>query len=129
MQTMNAMMLERIHDLRQTSTPLTHQLVPIPTPGPEEILIRVAACGVCHTELDEIEGRTPPPNFPVILRSWGGWNRRGRLQIDSLWGHGLAWPGSTMLVADATIAETAWKIYALSLPLPGGMPMVGMLNT
>ena len=67
MQTMNAMMLERIHDLRQTSTPLTHQLVPIPTPGPEEILIRVAACGVCHTELDEIEGRTPPPHFPVIL--------------------------------------------------------------
>ncbi|XPS89864.1 alcohol dehydrogenase [Desulfosarcina variabilis str. Montpellier] len=64
---MNAMMLERIHDLRQTSTPLTHQLVPIPTPGPEEILIRVAACGVCHTELDEIEGRTPPPHFPVIL--------------------------------------------------------------
>jgi propanol-preferring alcohol dehydrogenase len=28
--------------------------------------IRVTACGVCHTELDEIEGRTPPPRLPVI---------------------------------------------------------------
>jgi propanol-preferring alcohol dehydrogenase len=27
----------------------------------------VAACGVCHTELDEIEGRTAPPRLPVIL--------------------------------------------------------------
>ena len=36
-------------------------------PGPGEILIAVSACGVCHTELDEIEGRTPPPAFPVVL--------------------------------------------------------------
>jgi propanol-preferring alcohol dehydrogenase len=27
----------------------------------------VSACGVCHTELDEIEGRTPPPELPVVL--------------------------------------------------------------
>jgi alcohol dehydrogenase, propanol-preferring len=32
-----------------------------------EVLIRVRACGVCHTELDEIEGRTPPPVLPMIL--------------------------------------------------------------
>jgi len=30
------------------------------------VLIRVAACGVCHTELDEIEGRAPPPRLPVV---------------------------------------------------------------
>jgi propanol-preferring alcohol dehydrogenase len=29
--------------------------------------VRVSACGVCHTELDEIEGRTPPPRLPIIL--------------------------------------------------------------
>ena len=29
-------------------------------------MIRVAACGVCHTEIDEIEGRMPPPNMPVV---------------------------------------------------------------
>ena len=28
--------------------------------------MRVSTCGVCHTELDEIEGRTPPPRFPVV---------------------------------------------------------------
>jgi len=38
--------------------------VPVPKSG--EILIKVSASGICHTELDEIEGRTPPPEFPVI---------------------------------------------------------------
>ncbi len=66
MNRMNAMMLERIHDLKKTKVPLVLQTVPIPTPDDHEILIRVAACGVCHTELDEIEGRTPPPLFPII---------------------------------------------------------------
>ena len=41
--------------------------MPKPTPANDEVLIEVSACGVCHTELDEIEGRTPPPGFPVIL--------------------------------------------------------------
>jgi propanol-preferring alcohol dehydrogenase len=63
---MNAMMLERIHDLKQTQTPLVRRKRSIPMPGDREILIRVAACGVCHTELDEIEGRTPPPHFPIV---------------------------------------------------------------
>ena len=40
--------------------------IPVPVPAEREILIRVSACGVCHTELDEIEGRTPPPRLPVI---------------------------------------------------------------
>jgi propanol-preferring alcohol dehydrogenase len=29
-------------------------------------LLKIKACGVCHTEIDEIEGRTPPPAYPVI---------------------------------------------------------------
>ena len=37
-----------------------------PEPGDGEILVAVSVCGVCHTELDEIEGRTPPPRLPVI---------------------------------------------------------------
>ena len=63
---MKAMLLEGIHDLKQTNDPLVLKAVPIPAPAAHEILIRVTACGVCHTELDEIEGRTPPPQFPVI---------------------------------------------------------------
>lgn len=36
-----------------------------PGPGPREILVRVRGCGVCHTELDEIEGRAPPSELPM----------------------------------------------------------------
>jgi alcohol dehydrogenase, propanol-preferring len=63
---MKAMILESITDLEQNSEPLAMTIMPDPVPQDHEILIKVAACGVCHTELDEIEGRTPPPIFPVI---------------------------------------------------------------
>jgi alcohol dehydrogenase, propanol-preferring len=64
---MRAMLLDRVTDLRTDRHPLRLAEVPIPKPEPHEILVRVSVCGVCHTELDEIEGRTPPPHFPVIL--------------------------------------------------------------
>ena len=63
---MKAMILKQICDLRQNKTPLSAVEMPDPVPGPEEILLEVATCGVCHTELDEIEGRTPPPVLPVV---------------------------------------------------------------
>jgi propanol-preferring alcohol dehydrogenase len=63
---MKAMVLNGIFDMSKNPDPLELLDVPIPIPGDHEILIRVHACGVCHTELDEIEGRTPPPHFPVI---------------------------------------------------------------
>ena len=61
------MILEKICDLSQVREPLEAAEMPKPVPKPNEILIKVTACGVCHTELDEIEGRTPPPFFPIIL--------------------------------------------------------------
>ncbi len=64
---MKAMILERICDLTECGEPLRFVELPDPVPGDGEILIRVSACGVCHTELDEIEGRTPPPVLPVVL--------------------------------------------------------------
>ena len=63
---MNAVLLERIADLSRETQPLVRRSLPVPEPGAGEVLLRVGACGVCHTELDEIEGRTPPPRFPVI---------------------------------------------------------------
>jgi propanol-preferring alcohol dehydrogenase len=63
---MKAMILTRVWDLAQTNTPLVMADLPAPSPGVGEILVRVSACGVCHTELDEIEGRTPPPRYPII---------------------------------------------------------------
>ncbi|MBD3179220.1 MAG: zinc-binding alcohol dehydrogenase family protein [Candidatus Latescibacteria bacterium] len=63
---MKAMILEGIKDLDRESRPLKDTEMREPEPGEGEILVRVKRCGVCHTELDEIEGRTAPPFFPVI---------------------------------------------------------------
>ncbi len=63
---MKAMVLERICDLADNPAPLTATVLPVPQPAENELLLHVAVCGVCHTELDEIEGRTPPPHFPVV---------------------------------------------------------------
>ena len=64
---MKAAVLEKITNVRENPQPLSFVDVPDPVPGTGQILIRVSACGVCHTELDEIEGRTPPSSFPFIL--------------------------------------------------------------
>jgi propanol-preferring alcohol dehydrogenase len=63
---MKAMLLRQVWNLHTQPTPLELVELPIPEPDDGEILLRVSACGVCHTELDEIEGRTPPPCYPVI---------------------------------------------------------------
>ncbi len=64
---MKAMVLEKICPLVDNQNPLRMIELPVPVPNESEILVRVSACGVCHTELDEIEGRTPPPALPVVL--------------------------------------------------------------
>lgn len=64
---MKAMILKQLCDLSQTREPLTAAELPLPEPGEREIRLKVSVCGVCHTELDEIEGRTPPAAFPVVL--------------------------------------------------------------
>jgi len=61
------MLLNNICNLKENRTPLELADIPKPVPGAGEILVKVSVCGVCHTELDEIEGRTPPPRFPVVL--------------------------------------------------------------
>lgn len=60
------MRLHEIGPLEDNPEPLVADDLEDPSPGPGELLLRVAVCGVCHTELDEIEGRTPPPRLPVI---------------------------------------------------------------
>ena len=64
---MRAMVLNQLCSLQENKTPLKLVNLPEPVPGERDILIKVSACGVCHTELDEIEGRTPPPHLPVVL--------------------------------------------------------------
>ncbi|HEX3035582.1 MAG TPA: zinc-dependent alcohol dehydrogenase family protein [Thermodesulfobacteriota bacterium] len=64
---MKAMILNKLSNVGENKAPLELANLPDPVPGEKEILIKVAACGACHTELDEIEGRTPPPHFPIVL--------------------------------------------------------------
>jgi propanol-preferring alcohol dehydrogenase len=64
---MKAMVLNGVSDFERNRQPLELIDMPLPVPGEKEILVKVTRCGVCHTELDEIAGRTPPPHFPIIL--------------------------------------------------------------
>jgi propanol-preferring alcohol dehydrogenase len=63
---MRAMVLERIGRIERGGDPLVPRDLPEPEPGPGQVRLRVHACAVCHTELDQIEGRvaTPTPRVP-----------------------------------------------------------------
>jgi len=60
---MKAMLLKEISPIE--NEPLRMEELPHPVPGPKQILVRISACGICHTELDEIEGRLPP-RLPIV---------------------------------------------------------------
>jgi propanol-preferring alcohol dehydrogenase len=64
---MKAMMLKVPTNLAENRLPLELVDIPAPAPHGREILVKVSVCGACHTELDEIEDRTPPS-----WRQWGG---------------------------------------------------------
>lgn len=64
---MKAMVLEKICAFADNRNPLKLTELPIPVPAKNEILVKVSTCGVCHTEIDEIEGRLPPPELPIVL--------------------------------------------------------------
>ena len=57
---MRAMVLEKPGER------LRMQELPIPTPGPEGVLLRVHTCGVCRTDLHIIDGELPHPKLPLI---------------------------------------------------------------
>lgn len=63
---MKAWILDNFYDLKIDCNPL--KLIELKTPelGHNEILIKVHACGICHTEIDEIEGRVTPSFLPII---------------------------------------------------------------
>lgn len=63
---MKAMVLRGTRDLFKNDTPLELLEIPTPRPAEGEVLIRVLACGVCHTDMDEAEGRVIPPSLPIV---------------------------------------------------------------
>jgi len=60
------MVLRAVVSLAENRSPLQLTELPVPAPGADELLVKVSACGVCHTELDEIEGRAAPAMFPIV---------------------------------------------------------------
>jgi propanol-preferring alcohol dehydrogenase len=57
---MRAMVLE------QLGKPLQLRDLPTPVPGPGQLLVRVAACAVCRTDLHIVDGELPNPKLPLI---------------------------------------------------------------
>jgi alcohol dehydrogenase, propanol-preferring len=53
--------------LAAAGKPLELQEVPVPRPGPSQVLLRVHTCGVCRTDLHIIDGELPNPKLPLIL--------------------------------------------------------------
>jgi alcohol dehydrogenase, propanol-preferring len=60
MASMRAMVLDR------PGTPLIGRERPVPAPGVGEILVEVAACGVCRTDLHVVDGELPDPKLPIV---------------------------------------------------------------
>ncbi|MBF0871235.1 zinc-dependent alcohol dehydrogenase family protein [Gluconobacter japonicus] len=52
--------------LRQHHRPLEWVELPDPEPGPDEIRIRMGACGVCRTDLHVVDGELANPTLPII---------------------------------------------------------------
>jgi len=62
---MRAIVLPRTAPIEEA--PLIETELPSPTPTGDEVLVKVSVCGLCHTDLDEIEGRLPPATLPAVL--------------------------------------------------------------
>jgi alcohol dehydrogenase, propanol-preferring len=52
--------------LDRAGAPLVMREREVPTPGPSEVLVEVAACGVCRTDLHVVDGELPDPVLPLV---------------------------------------------------------------
>jgi propanol-preferring alcohol dehydrogenase len=62
---MKAIVLKKASPIEEKHLELTD--LPTPVPEDNQILIKVSVCGVCHTDLDEVEGRLRPTKLPIVL--------------------------------------------------------------
>lgn len=53
--------------LRSPGEPLVAEDLPVPEPGAGQVLVEIAACGVCRTDLHVIDGDLPDPKLPLVL--------------------------------------------------------------
>ena len=53
--------------LRRQREPLHAEEVPVPEPGPDQVVVQVAACALCRTDLHVLDGELPDPKLPLVL--------------------------------------------------------------
>ena len=85
--------------LNRTGKPLEMADVPMPEPGPRQVLVKVAACGVCRTDLHVVDGDLRHPKLPLVpgheiagVVEKTGKEVRGLKRGDMV---GIPWLGST----------------------------------
>jgi propanol-preferring alcohol dehydrogenase len=89
----------RYPNLKLVEEPLSLEEVPVPVAGPNQVLVRVSACGVCYTDVDIVEGRVLCklpliPGHQVVGRVVEvGKEYRGPVSIGDV--VGIAWVGWT----------------------------------
>jgi propanol-preferring alcohol dehydrogenase len=90
---MKAMVLE---SARQ---PLVCRDIPVPAPGPNQVLVRVSACAICRTDLHVIDGELPDPKLPLVPghQIVGNISALGNQVVDFELGErvGIPWLGRT----------------------------------
>jgi alcohol dehydrogenase, propanol-preferring len=60
------MLAFRVHQPEPAeNSPLRLEELPMPAPGVDQVLIKINACGVCHTDLHIVEGDITPPHLPI----------------------------------------------------------------
>jgi alcohol dehydrogenase, propanol-preferring len=52
--------------LHRPGEPLRLEELPVPEPGPGQVLLRVRACGVCRTDLHVVDGELERPKLPLV---------------------------------------------------------------
>jgi len=52
--------------LKKPGTPLEEEDIPVPVPGPNQVLVKVKACGVCRTDLHVVDGELTEPKLPLV---------------------------------------------------------------
>ena len=52
--------------LHAPGQPLRPADLPVPTPGPGQVLVKVAACGICRTDLHVVDGELAEPRLPLV---------------------------------------------------------------
>jgi hypothetical protein len=63
--------------LHEPDTPLVVEEVELDSPKDDEVLVRVAAAGVCHSDLRLVQGQLGKGRWPIVLGHEGGWRPRG----------------------------------------------------